>query len=156
METMKPIRNSAKAIIIRKGMLLAVEARDTEGLWYLLPGGGQEPGETLTEALIRECLEEIGTSVNPGKLICIREYIGRNHEFASTDSDAHQIEFMFDCTIPEDYSPTSGHLPDFAQIAVRWLPINDLMSFRLYPLSLRSILIGSNVKNIPVYLGDIN
>ena len=153
---MNPIRNSAKAIIIRSGKLLAIESRDTEGTWYLLPGGGQNPGETITEALIRECLEEIGTVVNPDRLVCIREYIGRNHEFASTDSDVHQIEFMFNCTIPDYYNPTAGHLPDPAQIAVRWLPINDLMNYRLYPLSLRSMLMESDAESIPVYLGDIN
>ena len=112
---MNPIRNSAKAIIIRRGMLLAIEARDTEGLWYGLPGGGQNPGETLTEALIRECLEEIGAPVNPGRLVCIREYIGRNHEFANEDSKTHSIEFMFKCTIPDDYSPAEGHQPDPVQ-----------------------------------------
>ena len=153
---MNPIRNSAKAIIIRNEELLAIEARDDDGLWYLLPGGGQDPGETLIKALIRECHEEIGTRVSPGDLIYVREYIGKNHEFVSTDSNSHQIEFMFACTISEVYIPKTGHSPDVPQIGVRWLPIKDLMSYRLYPLSLRSVLMESSVKTFPVYLGDVN
>ena len=39
----RPIRNSAKALIIRDGKLAAVKLEDSDGVWYILPGGGQEP-----------------------------------------------------------------------------------------------------------------
>ena len=153
---MKPIRNSAKAIIIRDGKLLAIELRDAGETWYILPGGGQDPGETLTEALSRECLEETGAAVKVGRLAYIREYIGRNHEFAGTDSETHTIDFMFSCAVPDGYDPAVGHLPDTGQIAVRWLPIQDLISYSLYPLSLRPILMDNDSDTTPVYLGDVN
>ena len=50
-------RNSAKAVILKDNKLLAIEKVDRDGQWYLLPGGGQEFGETLIDALKRECLE---------------------------------------------------------------------------------------------------
>ncbi len=94
---MDPVRNSAKAIVIRDDLLLVIVHHDGEGDWYSLPGGGQEPGETLTDALQRECMEELGVRVEIGPLRYIREYIGANHEFSREDADSHQIDFMFEC-----------------------------------------------------------
>ena len=109
---MKVIRNSAKAIIIKNGCLLTVKNIDSEGDWYLLPGGGQNLGETLKEALHRECIEEIGIDVSVGRLRYIREYIGKNHEFSEHDVDSHQVEFMFGCEFDEAQPPELGNNPD--------------------------------------------
>lgn len=60
---------------------------------YIFAGGGQEVGETFVEALQRECYEELGAKINVGELVWIREYIGKNREFADCDYDVHQIEY---------------------------------------------------------------
>ncbi len=153
---MRPIRNSAKAIIIRDRGILVTEAVDEDGPWYLLPSGGQEPGEVLRDTLIRECREEIDARVSVRELRFIREYIGRNHEFASSDGEAHQVEFMFLCDIDQDYSPVCGALPDPGQIAVRWLELDRLTDYRLYPRSIRTHLMAMPESSAPIYLGDIN
>ncbi|SFS80487.1 hypothetical protein SAMN05444972_10842 [Marininema halotolerans] len=41
------IRNSAKAILIHENKLLVIKHKDQDGIFYLLPGDGQIPGETL-------------------------------------------------------------------------------------------------------------
>jgi 8-oxo-dGTP diphosphatase len=84
---MKPIRNSVKAIIVRDGALLLIRKEDAQGTYYIFPGGGQEKFETMPETLRRECMEEIGVEVEVGALRCIREYIGRNHQFGEADAD---------------------------------------------------------------------
>ncbi len=89
------IRNSAKAIIIKEDKVLLTKNQDNEGYFYLFPGGGQEHGETLHQALRRECLEEVGYEVEVNELLHIREYIGKNHEYASFDFNVHQIEYYF-------------------------------------------------------------
>ncbi|MGH3341822.1 MAG: (deoxy)nucleoside triphosphate pyrophosphohydrolase [Carbonactinosporaceae bacterium] len=56
------------AAIIRRGQLLAAQRnrpRALAGGWEL-PGGKVDPGETDTEALVRECREELGVDVQPG------------------------------------------------------------------------------------------
>lgn len=152
---MKPIRNSTKAIIIDSGRILAVRHVDSEGDWYVLPGGGQEHGETLKAALQRECIEEIGVDVIVGKLLYIREYIGKNHEFWEEDGESHQLEFMFDCKIVKDQLPTLGSNPDPGQLDCAWLQVEDIMEYRLYPLVIRELL-NTPVGATPMYLGDIN
>jgi 8-oxo-dGTP pyrophosphatase MutT (NUDIX family) len=150
------LRNSAKAIIIRDGRLLAIRNIGPDGDWYILPGGGQRFGETLGEALKRECLEEAGASVSVGRLRLVREYIGKNHEFSDHDGEAHQVEFMFECEIVGDYAPRDGHLPDQHQTGVDWLPIGELERHRLYPKVLSGILKQGFTSSTPVYLGDVN
>ena len=153
---MNPIRNSAKAIIVRDGQLLAIRNKDSDGDWYILPGGGQNPGEPLTAALRRECYEEIGAEVKVGELKLLREYIGRNHEFAEHDAAAHQVEFMFECQIDKSYLARNGSVPDTYQTGVVWLPLSELERFRLYPKILCTLLKEGLQNSRCSYLGDVN
>ncbi len=91
---MKPIRNSAKAIIIHQGKLLLTKNKDNDGFFYLFPGGGQEHGEVLKETLKRECIEELGVQVEVQDLVYVREYIGKNHEFAAWDHEFIKWSFI--------------------------------------------------------------
>ncbi len=152
----KAVRNSAKAIIIAGEHLLAIKQYDAEGDWYTLPGGGQQPGETLTGALQRECLEELGVGVKVGPLRHIREYIGANHEFAAEDADAHQVEFMFECALLGDPFCAQPILPDERQVGIAWLSLAGLCSYRLYPLELRPLLARGIDPEASIYLGDVN
>ena len=153
---MSPIRNSAKAIIMREGYLLLVRYRDDNGDWYILPGGGQRHGESLAAALQRECHEEIGAAVQMGELSLVREYIGGNHEFAETDADMHQVDFMFECGIDPLYTPADGTAPDTGQTGVEWVPISDLENRRLYPQALSSVLKNGVSDPRCSYMGDVN
>ncbi|MSP13093.1 MAG: NUDIX domain-containing protein [Chloroflexi bacterium] len=153
---MLPIRNSAKAIIIADGQLLVVKHADAAGDWYLLPGGGQHHGETLVDAVRRECFEELGIEVQVGRLLYIREYIGAHHEFAGEDGESHQVEFMFTCQIPGGVSVTGGAEPDHGQIGVAWISLSSLPKYRLYPLAMRELLARHLGGEHQVYLGDIN
>lgn len=152
------IRNSAKAIIVQDDKLLAIKMKDEEGDFYILPGGGQEQGENLHEALTRECIEELGEEVEIGELIFVREYIGKNHEHSAFDSDLHQTEYLFLCCLKEEKEKIEGGLtPDDGQIGVEWLPLSKLQQYRLYPQKGRRYLAGYfKGEKHPVYLGDMN
>ncbi|WP_034759531.1 NUDIX domain-containing protein [Rossellomorea vietnamensis] len=149
-----PIRNSAKAIIIKDNKLLLTKNKDEDSIFYLFPGGGQEHGETLHETLKRECLEEIGCEVSVGELIHVREYIGKNHEHAAFDSALHQMEFYFTCTLihewNNDQTPSN---PDSHQVGVEWIDLSKLKEYRYYPREIESYLVNKSPR---VYLGDIN
>jgi 8-oxo-dGTP diphosphatase len=150
---MGTVRLSVKAIIIREGRLLVLRCRDSKGVWYLLPGGGQEVGETLDQALRRECLEELGCEVRMGPLRFIRDYIARNHEFAATDPDTHAVELMFECDLESE--PSLATKPDAMQEGFAWLELTKVPGSRLYPRILEKELCSAP-RNGVLYLGDVN
>lgn len=133
---LKPLRNSAKALIIENGKVLCTCNHDLLGDFYLLPGGGQNHGETLIQAVQRECLEEIGAAVEVGNLLFVREYISANHELAQFDDSIHQIEFMFACKLLEPVGSQTLSETDAMQTGVEWLKIANLADMRFYPTSL--------------------
>ncbi|MFC5700327.1 NUDIX domain-containing protein [Cohnella faecalis] len=152
---MMPIRNSAKAIIIHNESLLLTKNKDDQGYFYLFPGGGQEKGEELKHAVKRECMEEAGCEVEVEDLLFIREYIGKNHEFAEWDKEVHQVEFYFRCILENKDTPASiGENPDENQVGVEWVELSRLDEIRLYPNALGEKIKRGNYS--PCYLGDSN
>ncbi len=156
MKKKKKVRNSAKAIIIRDGKLLVIIKRDQEGPYAVLPGGGQKWGETLPDALMRECQEEIEILVKVRKLLFVREYRSNQHEFAALSPDLHQVEFYFKCKVDEDYEPSQGDHPDNGQEEVRWVALDQLDAVQLYPRTICPLLRDLQHSIYPVYLGDCN
>ncbi|MCD6135516.1 NUDIX domain-containing protein [Candidatus Bipolaricaulota bacterium] len=146
---MKGIRTSAKAIIIEDGKILLTRNEDAQGAFYLLPGGGQRHGEPLSEAVVRECMEETGVLVSVDDLFLVRDYISDNHEFAEQDDDR--------CRIVEG-NAHSGETPDIWQTGVEWVEVSKLRDVRLYPAALVEPLqrIARGERPAICYLGDVN
>jgi ADP-ribose pyrophosphatase YjhB (NUDIX family) len=153
---MRPIRTAARALIILEGKLLAIKMRDKSGVFYILPGGGQRHGETLREGLHRECLEEIGTDVEIGELLYVREYIGKNHEFRHAHRSFHQLESVFRCTLPSPDRIGPGTELDKKQIGVEWIPLRDLKNRRFLPDVIKPFFTEDGFEPSSNYLGDVN
>jgi len=157
----RPVRSAVKALIVQDGKLLTVRGQDSDGAYYSLPGGGQIRGETLHEALRRECREEVSVDVEVGPLRYVRDYIAAHHEFARQSPDFHQVEFWFRCRLADGQSAALGDTPDPEQTGVAWLPLNDLGGFRLYPAVLKTLPLHAEAESgatpaATVYLGDVN
>jgi 8-oxo-dGTP diphosphatase len=158
---LRPIRNSARAIIINGSQVLLTKNKDFLGEFYMFPGGGQDKGETLSDTVIRECMEEAGVQVIPEDMVCIREYIGSNHEFAQWDRDFHQVEFYFLCKPIMDEAVSITELvpknPDEDQIGAEWVELGNLKNIRIYPKTLAHLLRDHGVDGLPsFYIGDVN
>jgi len=150
-------RNSSKALVFRGAEVLLTKNRDHIGEFHLLPGGGQMFGETLEQACTRETLEETGCLVEPVRLVLVRDYIGRNHEFRDSEGDVHQTEFVFESHLLEE-GRDGGLLRDAWQTGWAWVPLAGLAGSRIYPSVLAGLipLIRGGLYEGPVYLGDVN
>jgi ADP-ribose pyrophosphatase YjhB (NUDIX family) len=130
-----PVRNSAKAIVVDEGRILLNRCTSRFGEYYALPGGGQNPGETLTDAVTRELLEETGYQVKPMRLSGIYERIS---ERPGEDDDklCHKIYFIFVCRLLSgEAAPPTEH--DRFQIGLTWVNIKDIPTCNLFPHAIR-------------------
>jgi len=150
------IRTAVRAVIIRDGTLLAVKMKDRDGVFYILPGGGQKAGETFFDTLKRECMEEIGVNIRIGDFLFVREYIGRNHIFRYRHSNFHQVEAVFRCFVEDVNEVRVGDEQDMRQIGVEWLPLDTLGDVRFFPKVLASFFKDGEIDVPRHYLGDVN
>ncbi|HEX3076756.1 MAG TPA: NUDIX domain-containing protein [Lachnospiraceae bacterium] len=142
----RSVRNSAKALIIKDGKMLAIKIDDNDDIFYIMPGGGQEAGELLTDTVRREVAEELGIDVIPQSLQFVIE--GANGE------SFHRLDLVFLCEYVGKLDGAILH-GDTNQIGYEWLPIDTILTQPLYPSKLRR-----QIKNLyhgkptTVYLGN--
>lgn len=152
----KLFRYSVKAIIIKNNKLLVESVDYGQGRFSKLPGGGHEWGETMHEAIIRECKEELNINVTPLRLVLARDYIAKNHN-QSYDLDCfHQAELMFECEAIDFSNLGNGCEPDSDDQKIQWIDLDKLADSDFYPKAIIPYL--KNIKDIKetIVLGDVN
>ena len=143
----RSVRVSAKALVIKDGRMLAIKLRDKDGVFYIMPGGGQNAGELLPATAEREVAEETGIAVKAQEALFVIE--------GAEGEQDHRIDIVFRC----EYFGTADtdRQTDCNQIGYEWLEIGTLNRAPLYPSKLRRPIMNLyEGKDTPVYLGNEN
>ncbi len=140
------IRNTAKALVIRDDKILAIKISDGLESWYIMPGGGQNSEELLSDAVCREVAEETGIQVKVNDLAFVIE--GAHGE------DFHRVDFVFLCEYIASID-MPNLIWDTNQVGFEWLDIKLLNQLPLYPSKLRRQIMNLyEGKPYQIYLGN--
>lgn len=153
---MKRIRSACKAVIVQDGRVLLQQCRfPPNTIYYELPGGGQRPGETMEEAVRRECLEETGYAVGALRPFALLEEILTDEGFAAAHPGfAHRIFHVFRCEIDDSVPRCEPDEADDQEIGLCWVPLSEVEALLLRPAAMRPVLAALAAEEEPMrYLG---
>lgn len=148
------IRLAAKALVIHDGKILLNQCRGrNKRIYYAFPGGGQNPGETLEEAVAREVLEETGLSVRFERFVALYEEIMTDPVLQARYPEHFHKSYHFCRCSLIDRAPETPQEMDQNQEASVWIPLETATSLPLYPARIRQWLPTLVEADAPMYLG---
>lgn len=123
-----PVRVSVRGVIIRDDKVLLIEYDEPDvGQVFDIPGGGQEPFESMHDAVCREMLEEACAEVEVGPLLFVLDYMPPGDKYRQG------LILCFACTLKDGCEPRFPDQPDPHEVAIRWVAIDDLPTINIYP-----------------------
>jgi len=133
----RTIRIRAGVLIWREGEVLLVRHEKAGRSYWLVPGGGVDPGETMAEAAARELLEETGYVVDVGRLLLVCEAIDPR------PAGRHIVNMVFAGTVRSGILTVGS---DKALRDARWHPLAALTEVEMYP-PIGAELLACSVEN---------
>ncbi|EIT86191.1 NUDIX hydrolase [Fictibacillus macauensis ZFHKF-1] len=125
------IRVRAGALIMQDEALLMVKYdHPTRGVFYDFPAGGAEPGESLSETVLREAKEEANADVIVGPIAVVYEYVPQHNQ--KKYGSQHTLVMLFDCKLQASSVPSLPATPDPYEVDVVWLPLSQMHEVELY------------------------
>lgn len=151
------IRSAAKAVIVHEGKVLlnrCVSRRS--GVYFDLPGGGQNQYESMEEAVIREVLEETGYRIRVDGLLALAEEIYDDAQVRNRHPDyAHRILHIFSARLA-DARRRECTEKDGQQEESVWVRVDEADTLAFRPALLSGKISSLIAGNHPQYLGCVH
>ena len=132
-----------QAIIVRGNRILMVKHQQGTQTWWCLPGGGQEPGESSEEGVLRELREECN----------VDGVIVKQTSYMTYTSNHTAISYLVDIG---DQTPRLGFDPEAATgtqahslVDVQWLRLLDI------PERDRAFLWAAGLLGVPNFFMEV-
>lgn len=135
------------AIIQQGNSVLTLRYRYGDTDVYALPGGNPDPGECLSDALVRELMEELGVRAQlKGMTFC--------GEVVWSEVQKETLHIVFAAEIPDQIPVLNPEHTTALEIV--WLPLAELESKILYPNVGKQIAAFCCNEPIPGHIGLID
>jgi 8-oxo-dGTP pyrophosphatase MutT (NUDIX family) len=139
-------RYRAAGVAIQEGQVLLHGMDDAD--YLILPGGRVEFGETSSTALVREMKEELGQTIQVGRLLWIVESF-----LLDAGEELHAIGLYY-----EMHLPTTDHAPfevldGGTRLSFAWHPLARVAGLKVRPPFLQEHLLS--LPDYPTHIIDI-
>ena len=133
-------RINTRGIIYSNGQLFCqqlLKTSQSDNPYWSTPGGGLDDGESLTDGLRREMIEETGIAPVIGRLLFVQQFHDQTQE---------HLEFFFHITNADDYKTIDLGASSHGEIEVANCGFIDPTTANLLPSFLQTVDLAASIK----------
>jgi len=119
-------RTAARGLLVENNKVLFIKYKFDDEVFYALPGGQHNVGETLKQCVQREFKEETEIDVKVNACILV-------NEFMSEPFDMHQVEIIFKVERNKQLNIKASTYKDPGMVGFFWLDRKEMEQLKYYP-----------------------
>jgi len=124
----------SRAIIIRNHHIALIKRQRNDRTYYVIPGGGREPGETPEQTAVRESFEELGLCVSIDRLLAKIVFHGREQFYFFAKVTGGHFGTGKGPEMVGKYPPERGTYTPV------WIPLKQVENIDLFPPTIAALV----------------
>ncbi len=140
----------SRAIVLKNKHIALIKRQRDGREYYVIPGGGMEPGETPEQTAIRESREELGLAIAIDRLLAKVTFHGREQYYYLARVTGGHFGTGKGPEMTGKYPPERGTYTPV------WMPLAEVARINLFPPSIRELVSRSLKEGWPVHAVEID